>query len=354
MTLIELVIAMAIVTLLFGGMVGALGLILQKVPTGSAQLAVENQQQLARYWIIRDANSAEDFTAGSGVTYGTFSWRDYSVAPSAATPTPPPTPIPTPTPAVNTWAIRYYYDGTLKTLMREEKKNNVTQQTFQVAADILAQGDVTFTWNPGQLKVTVTVKPTLQEAAAIGDISRTATLVAFLRFRGESLVSVPALTPIPTPIPGSVTYTVAANPVVIAGTYVSGNAASLTTVDTDYYRVDSSTGSPKEVVWTVLSNTITSPTTIGSIQVRWSGVDDKANTSIELFVKTSAGASYGAVADAAYTSVTADVESTYFFFVPDAKVAAINTSRVIYLKARGVASANNRLSANQLIFVVSP
>lgn len=353
-TLIEISIAITIVALLMGGLLGAVALMQKRLPKSSAQLSVENRQQLARYWITRDANSAEDFTTGTGATYGTFNWRDFPAAPSAATATPPPTPVPTPTPTVNTWAIRYYYDSTLKTLMREEKKNNVAQQTFQVAADILQQGDVAFVWNPGQRKVTVTITPTIQEAPAVGDISRAATLVAWLRFEGEGIVSIPAITPVPTPIPGSVTYLISAVPVVLAGTFASGNAASLTTVDTDFYRVDSTAGSPKEVVWTVLSQTITSPTTIGSIQVRWSGLDDKENTAVELFIKTSAGASYDAVADASFTSVVPDVETTFFFFVPDAKVAAINTGRVIYMKVRGVAQATNRLSGNQLVFVVSP
>lgn len=92
MTLVEITIAISISALLLGGLLGTATLMLKKLPTGSAQLAVENRQQLARYWITRDANSASTFTAGSGATYGILSWDDYTGVSVAGTPTPTPAP----------------------------------------------------------------------------------------------------------------------------------------------------------------------------------------------------------------------------------------------------------------------
>ncbi|MBI4180969.1 MAG: prepilin-type N-terminal cleavage/methylation domain-containing protein [Chloroflexi bacterium] len=80
MTLIEIVIASAIVALLLPALLGGVWLMVKVVATRGGQLAVENRQQLARYWITRDANSADNFTAGSGITYGIFSWSDYTGA----------------------------------------------------------------------------------------------------------------------------------------------------------------------------------------------------------------------------------------------------------------------------------
>ncbi len=88
MTLIEIVIASSIIALLLPTLLGGVWLMVKMVATRGAQLAVENRQQLARYWITRDANSANNFNAGSGTTYGTFLWDDYT----GTSPTPPPTP----------------------------------------------------------------------------------------------------------------------------------------------------------------------------------------------------------------------------------------------------------------------
>lgn len=88
MTLIEIVIASAIVALLLRVLLGGVALMVKVVATRGAQLAVEDRQQLARYWITRDANSAANFTAGSGTTYGTFSWNDYTGTSPAPSPTP--------------------------------------------------------------------------------------------------------------------------------------------------------------------------------------------------------------------------------------------------------------------------
>jgi hypothetical protein len=147
---------------------------------------------------------------------------------------------------------------------------------------------------------------------------------------------------------------VAANPTLLAGSLVSGNAASLNDADTNFYIVDSSGGSPKEVIYEVFSQTMTSPSTIAQVQVRWIGKLDKQPISLEFFVKTSGGASYSATPDSGFTFTEPEVEETHFFFLSPAQITAVNTSEVVYLKVRAAGSATYRLSSNQIIFVASP
>lgn len=70
-------------------------------------------------------------------------------------------------------------------------RSTVILSVTQVTADILNQGDVSFSYDSAQKKITVIITPTIQEAPAIGDISRTATLVAFLRTAAQPVVPAP-------------------------------------------------------------------------------------------------------------------------------------------------------------------
>ncbi|MBI2917367.1 MAG: hypothetical protein HYY01_05160 [Chloroflexi bacterium] len=331
----EVVIALGIAGLLVATLAGTLSLTVAQVPKEGAKTAVENRLELARYWVTRDANSAESYTVGTSPQYGTFAWRDFS---GEAT--------------VNHQAI-YYYDAALKVLLREEKRDGITQSTFQVAADIIQEGDVTFNWSPAQQKVTVVITPTIQEAHAVGDISRTGSLVAFLRYEAEGIVSPPREVPVPTPPPGSQTYYVAATPTIFTGTYVSGNAASLQTADTDYYKVDSATvGGSKVVSWEAYSQTMTAPPTMSQIEVRFTAKVNKKNVAMELFVKDAAG--YPPSADFAFTFTEQDTEETRSFYLDAATVSYINTTEVLYLKVTGTAGSSFTLDTNQVMFIAIP
>lgn len=335
-TLLEVVISLAIMGILIGSLAAAISLTVAQAPKNGAILSVEDRQQLARYWLTRDANSAEAFTPGSGTTYGTLTWHDYSVA------------------STNTYQATYYYDSALQALMRSDSLNGVTQSTVQVASDIQQESDVTFVWSQGQSKITVTLKPTVQEAPSIGDISRTATLVAYLRYKAENVSVPPALTPVPTPVPGSVTYYVAADPTVLLGTYVSGNAASLTSSDNNFYVVNSTTGSPKEVTYEVHSQTMTSPTTISNLQVIWVGQVTANSVAMTFYVKASAGASYPAGADAGFTFTQTGTNNSFSFYLTAAEVSAVNSSKVVYLKVDAQRSASYTVSTDQILFIASP
>ncbi|MBI2865742.1 MAG: prepilin-type N-terminal cleavage/methylation domain-containing protein [Chloroflexi bacterium] len=333
-TLVEVVIALAVTGLLVTTLVAALSLTLTQVPKEGAKLSVENRIQLARYWLTRDANSAEGYTTGTSPMYGTYTWEDYTGETTV------------------TYQAIYYYNPTLKALMRQEKMDGVVQSTVQVAADIQQESHVAFAWSPAQSKVTVTLTPTVLEAPAIGDITRTATVVAWLRYESEPLVSPPGDAPIPPPPPGSEFYYVAANPTVLTGTYVSGNAASLQSVDTDFYIVNSTTGGTKAVAWEAYSQTMSTPATISQIEIRFTGKANRTNVSMNFFVKDASG--YPTVADSGFTFTQADTETTHSFYLDPDKVSYINGTRVVYLKVTADGSANFTLSSNQVVFIASP
>ncbi len=335
MTLIEVIIGLAIAGLLIVPVAGVISLALAQTPRDNARLAVENIQELSRYWISRDANSADTYTEGVSPEYGTFTWRDFS------------------SPGAPTYEVTYYYDSLSKSLMRREERDSVVQDNSHVATDIQQATDVAFTWSPGQNKVTVTIMPTVLEASAVGDASRSATVVGYLRHEAESMVSPPGTAPAPPPVPGSVAYYVAANPTVLTGSYVSGNSLSLRTADTDFYLVNSSTGGgTKTASWEAYSESMASPTTINDIEIRFTGKASRAGVTMAFYVKDASG--YPATADSGFTFTQADTESTHSFLLDAAKASYINSTRIVYLKVEGAASAAWALYSNQVVFIASP
>lgn len=335
-TLVEVSITLAIVGMLTLILTAVISLALVQTPKITAIQSIENQQQLARYWLIRDANSASVYTPGSGTTYGTFTWTDYTSLTGV------------------TYSVAYTYDSAIKALIRTETIGGVAQQGTQVAAEIQNQSDVVFTWNQAQQKITVNVTPTILEAKAVGDISRTSTLVAFLRYSPELAVFPPSAAGVPTPLPGSAFYNVAANPTVLTGTYVSGNAASLSSIDSTFYVVSSSSGNPKEATFEVYSQTITSPTTINNIQIIWAGKASANNVSINFYFKATSGASYSSSVDAGFQITSLNTTTTFSMFLSESQVSAVNASRVVYLKVNAQGNAAYNLSTDQIQFVASP
>ncbi len=325
--------------------------------TGSATDTAMYFTNLANATNMLQALQTDGFQVGTAAqvnTSGTtYHWVGFGNPPPTPTPTPTPVPTPTPTPipssTMSTYQVRYYYDQTLKALMREEQKDGVVQSSFQVAGDILQQGDVAFAWDQGQRKVTVTIIPTIQEALAIGDVTRTATLVEFLRFKGQQPVPAPADIAIPTPVPGSAIYFVAADPTLLTGSLVSGNSLSLLDIDSNYYVVD---GSSKVVSFEVYSQTMNSPSPISQIEVRYTGQADKNNVSVNFFVKDASG--YPSVADSGFTFTVTDTDNTRYFYLNPSQLSFVNTTKVVFLKVEAGASATFRLSSNQILFIASP
>lgn len=334
-TLIEVVIGLAIMGLLVSPLAATISLALAQTPRDNAKLSVENTQALARYWITKDANSADSYSEGTSPEYGTFAWRDYSGA------------------GAPTCEVTYYYDSGSKSLMRREKRDSVVQDTSHVATDIQQAADVVFTWSPSQNKVTVTVTPTVLEASAVGDASRSASVTAYLRHEAEPAVSPPGDVPVLPPPPGSVTYYVAADPTVLTGSYVSGNSLSVRTADTDFYTVNSSTGGgTKTADWEAHGESMASPATINDVEIRFTGKVSRSGVTMQFYVADASG--YPATADSGFTFTQADTESTHTFLLDVAKVSYINSTRVVYLKVSGGGSAMFTLYSNQVLFIASP
>ncbi|MBI2919032.1 MAG: type II secretion system protein [Chloroflexi bacterium] len=334
-TLVEVVIALTIAGLLVTALAGTLSLTLSQVPKEGAKLAVENRQQLARYWLARDANSAETYTLGTSPQYGAFTWTDYSGQ----------TPV--------TYDAVYYYDAALSALMRQVRQNGVVQETFQVAGDIVQESAVAFAWSEAEQKIAVTVTPTIEEAPGLGDIGRTATVVAFLRYKGQYIVSPPGMEAVPTPPPGSFGYCPAADPTIVRGTYVSGSVSSLCQADSEFLVVDSvNAGGPFKVVWEGSSQTITSPASIGQLQVRFTGKMSKNNVRMDFYVKGPSG--YEDAPDSSFTFPDANVATTHSFYLNAAKVAYVDTTRVAELKVERRTDSNFTIYTDQVLFIASP
>ena len=81
MTLIELVVALALGSLVMSG-VGALIIQVIVIPDeGVPRLVVEEELRIATSWLRLDANKAQSFFAQGSPTYGTFYWLDFSTYP---------------------------------------------------------------------------------------------------------------------------------------------------------------------------------------------------------------------------------------------------------------------------------
>ena len=335
-TLIEAVIALAIVGFFIAVLASTIGFTMRQTPKEAGKLGVENELALARYWITRDADSAESYTPLTEPFYGSFEWQDFS-GESAVT-----------------YVVTYYYDPDIQALMREEKRDGVVQSTFKVAENILQYGDVTFTWSASARKLTVNLTPTIEEAPAIGDIFRTGTIIASLRYEAEPVVSPPGEEPVSPPPPGSETYYVATDPTIITGTYISGNATSLHDADTDYYVVKAAVeGSSKIVTWECEGEDMPDPPTIDQLQVRFTAKVDKKGVAVEFYVKDGSGG-YPSTPNSGFTFTQADTETTHAFYLDAATVSYINEVRVVNLKVVGTAAAIYELSTNQVLFIASP
>ena len=335
-TLLEIVIALAVTGIFVALLASAIGFSMRQTPKEAGKLVVENEMALARYWVTHDANCAESYTALADPQYCSFEWSDFSGEETVD------------------YVATYYYASEIQAVMREEEQDGVVQSSFKVADNILSYDEAIFTWSAGTGTLTVDITPTIEEAPAVGDISRDGTIVASLRYEAEPLVAAPGEEPVLPPPPGSETYYVAADPTIISGTYVPGNAASLSDADTDYYVVSAvSEGSSKVVTWSCLSENISTPATIDQLEIRFSGKTTKKNVAMEFYVKDSSG-DYPSTPDSGFTFTEADTESIHSFYLDAATVSYIEQERVVSLKVSASAGTPYELHANQVLFIASP
>lgn len=150
-SLVEMLVAMAISTLVFAILSSALVQFVLTTRWGNNLLQVTNDIQVSSLWLGRDAQEAASFSSGSGSVYGTLNWADSSTQ------------------------YRYSYDAADGSLVREHIENSVVISTLTVARHIQNQSDVTFAISSQLLTVTIT--------SISGDDSQSATMVYALRTR---------------------------------------------------------------------------------------------------------------------------------------------------------------------------
>ncbi|MBI2860811.1 MAG: hypothetical protein HYX91_04810 [Chloroflexi bacterium] len=337
-TLLQTVIGLAISGVLGTAIAAAIPMFMQLSPQQANKLGVEADLSFARYWINRDANAAESYTALTAPQYGRFTWRDFTGESTVS------------------YNVTYSYDASSDSVIREERQDGVLQSSLPIARKILSQNDATFTWSPSTRRLTVALTATIEDAPGVGDHSRGATIVAALRPALEPTVSTPGEEPVPPPAPGSETYYISGEPTIIYGTLSSGSGSSLHDVDSVYYVVNSATvGGSKVVSWWAQGENMSAPATISQIEVRFTGKSNKQNVAMEFFVQDS-DSGFPGVAASGFTFTQADTVVTHSFPLDPTALAYVNslTERRVTLKVQGTTSAVFTLSSDQVLFIASP
>ena len=333
-TLIEIVVSLAIVGIFVVIISGTLTLALTQGPKHGAQLNIEGQQMTFRYWLQKDANSAQGFTQSVSPTYGTFTWQDFSPATTV------------------TYQARYYYDGTLDAVMRELSQDTVVQDTFQVASGVLAEGNAVFTLSTDERYITVVLTNTVEEAPGVGDVARTGTHVGFFRYLGEQVLTPPGPTPTNTPNQVPTNNPVIVLPAMITGSYVSGAASSLTTNDNNFHVASSQLCIGTQTVAWEAAVTITSPVTIDSLITTFRAKANVPNVTLKFYVKTASG--YNASPDWTFLMTQSGREKETAFDVPPTYEAYINAQDAITVKVEATASLSFQLSSDEMWHLAVP
>lgn len=337
-TVLEIVIGLVITSMLGAVVAAAIPMAMQWAPRQANKLGVEADLSFARYWLTRDANAAETFIPLSSPQYGSLQWRDFSGA------------------SMVSYNVTYSYNSATTSLIREEWQNNVLLTSLPIARKILSQSDTQFTWSPATGRLTTNVTATIVDAPGVGTHSRSVTVVTTLRPAPELAIAPPGEVPTPPPVPGSQIYYITVQPTIITGSYVSGNVASLQSVDINYYVVNSaSIPGAKAVIWWGESQTMTAPPTISQIEVRFTGKSSKTNISVEFFVKDSA-AGFPVTPTSGFTFTAADTDTTRSFYLDATALAYVNSlaQRKVTFKIETTGSAVFTLSTNQVLFIASP
>ncbi|MBI4322150.1 MAG: hypothetical protein HY675_26965 [Chloroflexi bacterium] len=340
MTLLELTIGLGIGAMLVTVLASVVSLSIWLPAQQGDKLTVVQDLLFAQHWIASDAGSATSFATGTSPEYGSLGWSDYTGA------------------AQVDHVVIYSYDAASGYLMRSERRDGSTYATFAVAKNIADEDDVVFSWNPSTYSFGVALTSTVATGTAKEGITSTVkstSLTLAVRPREEQLVSPPGIDPIPTPPPGSRPYYVAEAPVVLTGTYVSGSYPELQSADGAYYAVDSTTGGDKQAVYTVRSQSLTVPSTISQLQVRFTGQSSKDNTSIAFYVKNS-DAGFPASSEYSFTFADNDTSQTVAFNVSSSALSYISSQPDRRLELKISASGNSAftLSTDQIAFIASP
>lgn len=124
MTLIELIVALALGSLVMTGL-GALIIQVIVIPDGGVpRLAVEAELRIATKWVRLDANKAQSFLAQASPAYGTFYWLDFSTYPPTRR------------------SSAYFWDEGV--LYRQPTVEGVTEPPIPLVRHVTHAADVTF------------------------------------------------------------------------------------------------------------------------------------------------------------------------------------------------------------------
>lgn len=153
MTLVETVIALAVMGLLIPVITGTLFLMMTVPSRGGSTLETSLEADQAVQVISVDARDAVAFTKGVDPIYGTFPWTDYTVTPSV------------------TYTVSYYYSSTITSLMREETVGiSGTSTSRVIASNIITYTDVSFVRIAGYA-VSVTITSTVSSPSSPGGVT---------------------------------------------------------------------------------------------------------------------------------------------------------------------------------------
>jgi type II secretory pathway pseudopilin PulG len=155
LTLIEIVIAMTIGTMVVAMLIPATQLMMRLGPRVDNELAVAHDLDIARRWLIRDGQAFRSFTVLSSPGYGRFEWTDYTGD----------SPV--------RYEIIYRYDAGNTSLIREERRDGVVKSTLRVARHILTEEDVRFVVMDDVVRVEIT--------STAGNVSRSANIIVARR-----------------------------------------------------------------------------------------------------------------------------------------------------------------------------
>ncbi len=164
MTMVETVIALAVMGMLLPLLIGILYLMMTIPLRGSDTLQTSLEADQTVQAVSVDARTAGSFSPSAvSPDYGTFRWTDYTSEP----------------PVVE--SVRYYYSDTVTSLIREETVDGNVVSSRSVATNILSYADVSFV-QVGSDAVSIAVTSTIASpASATGFITKQTTGLAFLR-----------------------------------------------------------------------------------------------------------------------------------------------------------------------------
>lgn len=335
-TLLEVLIGLALSSLVLVVLGNSIRIFTFLPQQSSDKMTAVRDLEQASSWITMDANMAQTFTSLSSPQYGRFDWTDKTGT------------------SLTSYSVVYYHES--GQLMRQESVNDVVQSTIAVSRNITGQSDILFQWAPSTYSLTVTATSSVQGDTSVSTTAYTTTVNAALRYRAEPTVSQPGDAPIYPPPPGSETYVLGVSPTILQGTLASGNLASLQSLDQNYFRVSSTGGQNKEVIWHSQSQTMAAPATINSIEVRFTGKSDKNNTSMEFFVVDPNTGNFSTTAASSFTFTVADTVQTFSFLLDTPVVSYINqpSIRVVKLKIGSSADAVYDLYTDYVSFIASP